>query len=66
MTDFDIHVMVYGALGALVALWCIGLGAYAVLSDLNQKAIVLRTLTEEFGVRLRTLGDELRKANVSL
>jgi hypothetical protein len=66
MTSLDIHTVVYGAMGLVVALWCAGLGAYAVLSDLNQKATLLKTLTEELGIRLRTLGEELRKANVSL
>jgi hypothetical protein len=66
MTGFDIHAMVYGAMGFAVALWCAGLGAYAVLSDLSQKTALLKTLTEELGIRLRTLGEEMRKANVSL
>jgi hypothetical protein len=66
VTGLDIHVVIYGAIGLLVALWCVGLGAYAVLSDLNQKAALLKTLTEELGLRLRKLGEEMRKANVSL
>lgn len=66
MTGFDIHAVVCGVTGLVVALWCAGLGAYAGRSDLNQKSALLRTPTEEPGVRLRALGEGMRKANISL
>ena len=66
MIDLDSQAIVYGVIGLAVAVWCTGLSAYAILSDRKQKTALLKSLTEELGVRLRKLGEEMRKANISL
>jgi hypothetical protein len=63
MTGFDI---ISGGLGLLAALWCIGLSACAIISERNRTAALMKNRLEDLAVRLRGLGDEMRRANVSL
>jgi hypothetical protein len=66
MTNLNTHDVLLGTIAAGVSIWCNILAGYAVLSDRRQKAAMLKALAKAFEIRLRHLGEELRKANISL
>jgi hypothetical protein len=52
-------------LGIAVALWCISLALYTVVSDSRRRLSSLNSLTNSFSTLLVNLGETLRKRETS-